>query len=204
MELEPSRTAEALTRFQRHGEFELVGLSVSQRVHQSATDAGGASTTPPGSSDDGGGLGAPAAHRDVTYSVRLRRRPGFHLFHLVLPCLLVNALALLSFFVPCESGEKVTLGINTLLCVAVFLVVVRDSLPPGGTMLPLISECALCPWLASTSQQRPLRQSGCSACGPKTVMKTLSSASSGRQGCACCTSGNLRASSRLLRASHLC
>ncbi|CAN7941453.1 unnamed protein product, partial [Ixodes pacificus] len=139
VELEPSRTAEALTRFQRHGEFELVGLSVSQRVHQSATDAGGASTTPSGSSDDGGGLGAPAAHRDVTYSVRLRRRPGFHLFHLVLPCLLVNALALLSFFVPCESGEKVTLGINTLLCVAVFLVVVRDSLPPGGTMLPLIS-----------------------------------------------------------------
>ncbi|KAG0431437.1 hypothetical protein HPB47_021785 [Ixodes persulcatus] len=139
VELEPSRTAEALTRFQRHGEFELVGLSVSQRMHQSATDAGGASTTPSGSSDDGGGLGAPAAHRDVTYSVRLRRRPGFHLFHLVLPCLLVNALALLSFFVPCESGEKVTLGINTLLCVAVFLVVVRDSLPPGGTMLPLIS-----------------------------------------------------------------
>ncbi|CAN8013928.1 unnamed protein product, partial [Ixodes persulcatus] len=124
VELEPSRTAEALTRFQRHGEFELVGLSVSQRMHHS---------------DDGGGLGAPAAHRDVTYSVRLRRRPGFHLFHLVLPCLLVNALALLSFFVPCESGEKVTLGINTLLCVAVFLVVVRDSLPPGGTMLPLIS-----------------------------------------------------------------
>lgn len=136
VELEPSRTADGLGRFQRHGEFELVEMSVTQQVHQPAA-TGGATTTASSAADDSSGSMVPT-YRDVTYSLRLRRRPGFHLFHLVLPCVLVNALALLTFFVPCESGEKVTLGINTLLCVAVFLVVVRDTLPPGGS-IPLIS-----------------------------------------------------------------
>ncbi len=39
-------------------------------------------------------------------------------------------LALLVFFVPCDSGEKVTLGISALLSMTVFLMTIRESLPP--------------------------------------------------------------------------
>ena len=45
--------------------------------------------------------------------------------------------ALLVFYVPSESGEKVTLGISALLSMTVFLMTIRESLPPTET--PLIS-----------------------------------------------------------------
>ncbi len=48
-------------------------------------------------------------------------------------------LALLVFYVPSESGEKVTLGISALLSMTVFLMTIRESLPPTE-QTPLISE----------------------------------------------------------------
>ena len=46
--------------------------------------------------------------------------------------------ALLVFYVPSESGEKVTLGISALLSMTVFLMTIRESLPPTEKT-PLIS-----------------------------------------------------------------
>ncbi|XP_064472000.1 neuronal acetylcholine receptor subunit alpha-10-like [Ornithodoros turicata] len=120
VELEPVQGSEAdQDSRQGHGEFDVDSVTVTQHVRR-----------------HGMGEGAPS-FRDVTFSVRLRRRPAYHLVSLVLPCVLLNALALLSFLVPCESGEKLTLGVNTLLCSALFLVLVRDSLPPTHSM-PII------------------------------------------------------------------
>ena len=50
--------------------------------------------------------------------------------------------ALLVFYVPSESGEKVTLGISALLSMTVFLMTIRESLPPTEKT-PLISESPL-------------------------------------------------------------
>ena len=50
-------------------------------------------------------------------------------------------LALLVFYVPSESGEKVTLGISALLSMTVFLMTIRESLPPTEKT-PLISKCS--------------------------------------------------------------
>ena len=49
--------------------------------------------------------------------------------------------ALLVFYVPSESGEKVTLGISALLSMTVFLMTIRESLPPTEKT-PLISKCS--------------------------------------------------------------
>ena len=43
------------------------------------------------------------------------------------------------FYVPSESGEKVTLGISALLSMTVFLMTIRESLPPTEKT-PLISK----------------------------------------------------------------
>ncbi|RVE48150.1 hypothetical protein evm_007210 [Chilo suppressalis] len=75
---------------------------------------------------------------DITYVIKLRRRPMFYVFNLILPCLLINGIALLVFYVPSESGEKVTLGISALLSMTVFLMTIRDTLPPTEKT-PLIS-----------------------------------------------------------------
>ncbi|KAL0901374.1 hypothetical protein ABMA27_006650, partial [Loxostege sticticalis] len=75
---------------------------------------------------------------DITYVIKLRRRPMFYVFNLILPCLLINGIALLVFYVPSESGEKVTLGISALLSMTVYLMTIRDTLPPTEKT-PLIS-----------------------------------------------------------------
>lgn len=49
------------------------------------------------------------------------------------------SIALLVFYVPSESGEKVTLGISALLSMTVFLMTIRESLPPTEKT-PLISK----------------------------------------------------------------
>ena len=46
---------------------------------------------------------------------------------------------MLVFYVPSESGEKVTLGISALLSMTVFLMTIRESLPPTEKT-PLISK----------------------------------------------------------------
>ncbi|XP_073998729.1 neuronal acetylcholine receptor subunit alpha-7-like isoform X1 [Rhodnius prolixus] len=75
---------------------------------------------------------------DITYIIQLRRRPMFYVFNLILPCILINCIALLVFYVPSESGEKVTLGISALLSMTVFLMTIRETLPPTEKT-PLIS-----------------------------------------------------------------
>ena len=59
---------------------------------------------------------------DVTYTFTLRRRPLFYgsnfililktslcftVFNLILPCVLITGIALMSFYMPPDSGEKV-------------------------------------------------------------------------------------------------
>lgn len=63
-----------------------------------------------------------------------------YIYILYIKCLI----ALLVFYVPSESGEKVTLGISSLLSMTVFLMTIRESLPPTEKT-PLISKstCAV-------------------------------------------------------------
>ncbi|CAG0893986.1 unnamed protein product [Darwinula stevensoni] len=74
----------------------------------------------------------------VEYSITLSRKGMFFLvINHVLPMVVINIIALLAFLVPCESGEKVTLGISTMLNMIIFLTSIRDLLPPTED-IPLI------------------------------------------------------------------
>ncbi|XP_022091877.1 neuronal acetylcholine receptor subunit alpha-10-like [Acanthaster planci] len=74
----------------------------------------------------------------VTYSVELRRIPTYFVFYLIMPCVLIACTTLLSFFLPAESGEKVSLSITVLLSLTVFLLLVAELLPPSGAV-PIIA-----------------------------------------------------------------
>ncbi|XP_065556207.1 neuronal acetylcholine receptor subunit alpha-10-like isoform X4 [Artemia franciscana] len=80
----------------------------------------------------------PEPYPDITFHMILRRRPLFYVFNLILPCVLITGIALMSFYMPSDSGEKVTLGITTLLSMTVFLMVIGESMPPTSEKLPLI------------------------------------------------------------------
>ncbi|KAK3092235.1 hypothetical protein FSP39_000116 [Pinctada imbricata] len=76
---------------------------------------------------------------DLTYTVVLKRKPSFYVNNILLPSSLICAIALLGFFLPVESGEKVSLQITVMLSLAVFQLLVADKLPPDSDKTPYIS-----------------------------------------------------------------
>lgn len=74
----------------------------------------------------------------INYYILIERRPLFYLFNMVMPCMLITMVALLGFYMPSDSGEKVSMGITTLLSMTVFLMIVSDILPPTSDVVPLI------------------------------------------------------------------
>ena len=56
------------------------------------------------------------------------------------PCILTSSVAALTFILPVESGEKVSLEITVLLSLAVFMLVVSESMPPSSDNFPIIGK----------------------------------------------------------------
>ncbi|KAG7461670.1 hypothetical protein MATL_G00193580 [Megalops atlanticus] len=76
---------------------------------------------------------------DITYTVLLKRRSSFYIFNLLIPCVMISFLAPLGFYLPADSGEKVSLGVTVLLALTVFQLMVAESMPPSESV-PLIGE----------------------------------------------------------------
>ena len=57
---------------------------------------------------------------------------------MILPCLLITAVGFLGFLIPPASGEKISLGVTTLLSMTVFLMAISDSMPPNSDSVPII------------------------------------------------------------------
>uniref|UniRef100_H9G647 Cholinergic receptor nicotinic alpha 10 subunit n=1 Tax=Anolis carolinensis TaxID=28377 RepID=H9G647_ANOCA len=76
---------------------------------------------------------------DVTYTLHLKRRASFYIFNLLLPCVMISFLAPLGFYLPADSGEKVSLGVTVLLALTVFQLLVAESMPPSENV-PLIGK----------------------------------------------------------------
>uniref|UniRef100_A0AAY4A014 Uncharacterized protein n=1 Tax=Denticeps clupeoides TaxID=299321 RepID=A0AAY4A014_9TELE len=76
---------------------------------------------------------------DITFTVLLKRRSSFYFYNLLLPCFLISFLAPLGFYLPADSGEKVSLGVTVLLALTVFQLMVAESMPPSESV-PLIGK----------------------------------------------------------------
>ncbi|XP_068124214.1 neuronal acetylcholine receptor subunit alpha-9 [Hyperolius riggenbachi] len=76
---------------------------------------------------------------DITFTLILKRRSSFYIFNLLIPCLMISFLAPLGFYLPADSGEKVSLGVTVLLALTVFQLMVAESMPPSESV-PLIGK----------------------------------------------------------------
>ena len=77
---------------------------------------------------------------DISITIVMDRKPLFYLFNLVIPCIIILSMILLGFFLPPESGERITLSITVLLAMAVFLQLVGESLPRNSETVPLLGK----------------------------------------------------------------
>ncbi len=59
---------------------------------------------------------------------------------MVLPCCLMMSLSLLVFYIPPESGEKLSFGMNVLVVFSVFLLLISGDMPKSSLHLPRISK----------------------------------------------------------------
>ncbi|CAC5396110.1 CHRNN [Mytilus coruscus] len=66
---------------------------------------------------------------EVNFAVILSRKPIFIVTNLVFPIMIITVVNGLSFFVPIESGERLSFGTSLLLMLIVFLTTVLEVLP---------------------------------------------------------------------------
>ncbi|KAM6995683.1 neuronal acetylcholine receptor subunit alpha-7-like isoform 1-T1 [Tautogolabrus adspersus] len=77
---------------------------------------------------------------DVTFVVTIRRRTLFYALNLLIPCVLLSSMTLVSFLLPANSGEKISLGITVLLSLTVFMLMVAEIMPATSDSVPLIGQ----------------------------------------------------------------
>uniref|UniRef100_A0A673MI55 Acetylcholine receptor subunit delta-like n=1 Tax=Sinocyclocheilus rhinocerous TaxID=307959 RepID=A0A673MI55_9TELE len=77
-------------------------------------------------------------HQDITFYLIIRRKPLFYIVNIIIPCVLISFLTSLVYYLPADSGEKMTLSISVLLAQSVFLLLISQRLPETSMAVPLI------------------------------------------------------------------
>jgi nicotinic acetylcholine receptor len=85
----------------------------------------------------------PEPYPDITFNITIRRRTLFYSLNLIMPCLSISGLTVLVFYLPSDSGEKITLSISILLALTVFFLLLSDINPPTSFVIPLIGKYLL-------------------------------------------------------------
>ena len=73
----------------------------------------------------------------LTYNIHIKRRSLYYVLNCFMPCLIMMALTILSFYLPSETGERMGVGITVLLSLSIIQLILSDSLPPTSEV-PLI------------------------------------------------------------------
>ena len=80
---------------------------------------------------------------DITFNITMRRKTLFHTVNLIIPCEAISFLTVLVFYLPSDSGEKITLCISILLSLTVFFLLLAEIIPPTSLVVPLIGKYLL-------------------------------------------------------------
>ncbi|UXI14742.1 nicotinic acetylcholine receptor [Sarcoptes scabiei] len=82
----------------------------------------------------------PQVYIDITYNITLRRKTLFYTINLIIPCVGISCLSILVFYLPSDSGEKVTLSISILLSLTFFFLVMIEIMPSTSLVIPLLGK----------------------------------------------------------------
>ncbi|KAK3742454.1 hypothetical protein QZH41_011416 [Actinostola sp. cb2023] len=74
----------------------------------------------------------------ITYKITLTRKPGYIMFYLSPPAVILALLSVMSFFIPTESGERIGFITTILLALMVFLLMIPEYLPRTSDQLPIL------------------------------------------------------------------
>ncbi|XP_055938211.1 acetylcholine receptor subunit alpha-like 1 [Argiope bruennichi] len=80
---------------------------------------------------------------DITYNITIRRKTLFYTVNLIIPCVAISFLSILVFYLPSDSGEKVSLSISIMLSLGVFFLLLSEIIPPTSLTVPLLGKYLL-------------------------------------------------------------
>lgn len=80
---------------------------------------------------------------DIIFNLTLRRKTLFYTVNLIIPCVGISFLSVLVFYLPSDSGEKISLCISILLSLTVFFLLLAEIIPPTSLTVPLLGKYLL-------------------------------------------------------------
>ncbi|UYV76004.1 nAChRa8 [Cordylochernes scorpioides] len=80
---------------------------------------------------------------DITFNITMRRKTLFYTVNLIIPCVGISFLTVLVFYLPSDSGEKVSLSISILVSLTVFFLLLAEIIPPTSLAVPLLGKYLL-------------------------------------------------------------
>src|SRR6218665_3349988 len=80
----------------------------------------------------------------VEFTLFLRRRQAFYVMNIILPCTMLSVLVMVTFCLPPDAGEKISLGISVLLAFTVFLLMVAENVPRTSLHIPIMGKFFKC------------------------------------------------------------
>ena len=85
----------------------------------------------------------PEPYPDITFNITIRRKTLFYSVNLIVPCVGISFLTVLTFYLPSDSGEKISLCVSILLSLTVFFLLLAELIPPTSIVVPLIGKYLL-------------------------------------------------------------
>ncbi|XP_053399141.1 acetylcholine receptor subunit beta-like 1 [Mercenaria mercenaria] len=86
----------------------------------------------------------------VIFSVKIKRKPLYVLLSVIMPIIMLSALNIFVFVLPCDSGEKASYSITVFLAFAVFLSIISATFPENSEVIALFSIYLIVQTLQST------------------------------------------------------
>ena len=77
-------------------------------------------------------------YTEVTLTLKIKRRTTYYLINIILPPLIIMFLSLLSFFLPSDNGERITLGMSSLVAFTVYMLIASSFLPETSDGVPCL------------------------------------------------------------------
>lgn len=82
----------------------------------------------------------PTPYLDITFNITMRRKTLFYTVNLILPCVIISGLSVVVFYLPPDSGEKISLSISIVLSLGVFFLLLSEIIPPTSLAIPLLGK----------------------------------------------------------------
>ena len=80
---------------------------------------------------------------DIKFNITIRRKTLFYTINLIFPCVVICSATVLLFYMPANSGEKITMSMTILTSLIIFLLLVADINPSTSLATPLIGRYLL-------------------------------------------------------------